>query len=120
MNVRPEDNSTTRFWVTSESDGDTEYLVEAAQFKLGLNSHGVMKFNGACIGTKSPEEWLEVGCKDFLYRCEPKLKKPENAGKVYRCKHCRAVREYLDGFALDGFIARLAALNPNIPDEHQT
>lgn len=120
MKVRIDDNCPHRMWVTSEEDGSREYCVELGKYPVGLNEHGVMVYNGACIMTSDPNaEKHELGmhgCKDFIYRCEPKLKKPENMGKVFRCKHCRAARE----FALDFIVPHLLKIDPNIDEDYQT
>lgn len=115
MKVRMEDNDPCLYCVSSESDGGTEYVVDLCLHPLGLDEDGNMDFNGACICTRGPNEWLEVGCKDFTYRCAPNLKKPENAGKVFRCKHCRAARDY--AFRL--LLPYVAKSRPNLPDHQQ-
>jgi hypothetical protein len=111
MTVRMDDNCPHQFWVSSETAGGEEYCVELAAYPLGLNEHGIPAFNGACGRTAARIR----GCKDFIFRCEPKLKNPVNAGKTFRCKHCRAVRE----FALDLVVPYLVRADPNIPDEQQ-
>lgn len=94
MRVRLDDNSTHRFWVSSEEDNSVEYGVDICCYPVGLDENKIMIFNGRCFLTKTEEETKIHGCKDFLYRCEPRLKKPENMGKIFRCKHCRAAEEY--------------------------
>lgn len=111
MKVRMDDNCPHQFWVSSESDGNVEYCVELGAYPLGVNEHGIPAFNGACGRTPA----RICGCRDFKFRCEPKLKNPNNAGKAFRCKHCRAVRE----FALDLLIPHLVKCDPNMPDEDQ-
>lgn len=119
MNVRMDDNCPHRFWVSSESDGDKEYCVELGRFPLGFSDQGAMIFNGACMATTDPNLSSDgpcmVGCRNFLYRCEPMLRKPENMGKVFRCKHIRAAREH----ALDLIIPFLVKADPNTPNESQ-
>jgi hypothetical protein len=115
MKVRQEDNDPCRYIVSSESDGDTEYVVDICMNPIGLDEYGRMKFNGACVETHKPNEWLEVGCPDFRYRCNRGLKNPANAGKTFRCKHCVAAREYAFGSLLP-FVAKN---RPNIPDHQQ-
>lgn len=111
MKIRPDDNCPHQGWVSSESEGGKEYCVELGAYPVGLNEHGVMVYNGACGRTKARIH----GCRDFIFRCEPKLKNPDNMGKVFRCKHIRAYRE----FALDCVIPMLVRSDPNIPDENQ-
>lgn len=115
MKVRMDDNDPCRYWVSSESDGGKEYLVDLCQWELGPDEAGVMQYNGACICTKTDEQWVEWGCEDFTFRCESRLNKPMNKGKVFRCKHCRAAREH----AFNLLLPHLAKHRPNTPDEHQ-
>lgn len=105
MKVRIDDYP-TRFWVSSESDGGKEYIVSLCEFPIGTDDQGNLKFNGAC---GAPDGYRTHGCKDFIYRCEPALKKPENMGKVFRCKHVRAAREH----ALDFMLPYLCKNDPN-------
>ena len=92
MKVKMLDDPCT-YLVTSESDGEVSYVVDLCLYPLGHDADGNMDFNGACISTRGKDEWLEHGCSDFIYRCLPNLKVPGNT-KVYRCKHCRAGRDY--------------------------
>lgn len=119
MNIRREESQgyTTRFWVSSESEGDKEYLVELAAYPLGYNEHGSMRFNGACICTKSPEDQAMHGCPSFIYNQEPQLKRPDNKGKAFRCKHINFVRAYIESMSVDGMIEQLARLDPNLKDD---
>lgn len=94
MTVKHLDNDPCVYLVTSESDGGKEYVVDICVHPIGLDKDGNMDYNGACISTRTGEEWLEYGCADFRYRCQPNLDKPENMGKVFRCKHIRASRDY--------------------------
>jgi hypothetical protein len=96
--------------VHSESESDQSYLVNLGRWPLGRDARGVMQYNGSC-GCGAG-----IGCKDFMYRCEPNLKKPENKGKVYRCKHIRWARENV----LDFLIEHMARNDPNRPEEEQT
>lgn len=109
-------DSLHEFWISSESDSEKEYLVRLGQYPLGLNDNGSMKFNGACICTKTPEIWHEFGCEDWRYRCEPRLKDPKNIGKSFRCKHVK----YCIEVAFETILPHLVATDKNIPDEHQT
>ncbi len=119
MTVRSADNSTTQFWVSSESDGNVEYLVDVGRYPLEPNQYGDMVFNGACIATKGPDLWEQHGCRNFLFKCEPNMKKPENAGKVCRCKHITCVRNYLRDLSLDRIVLTLIDSELNPPDDHQ-
>ena len=107
-----DDNCPHIFWVSSESESGTEYCVELGAYPRGKDERGLEIYNGACGRTKDRIH----GCKDFIFRCEPKLKNPQNVGKVFRCKHCIAVRNY----AIDLIIPYLLKADPNIPDENQT
>lgn len=99
----------SRVLVTSEEDEHKAYLVDLTMWPLGRDERGIMQFNGSCgCGAN-------IGCKDFLYRCEPKLKRPENKGKVFRCKHCRWARENV----LDFLLEHLRKNDPNHPEELQ-
>lgn len=93
----------TRILVHSEEDDNEAYLVELTEWELGLNEQGTMTFNGSCQ------------CKDFIYRCEPRLKRDENMGKVFRCKHIKWARDH----ALEIMLPKLKALDKNIPDSQQ-
>lgn len=93
MLVRMDESNPARYWVSSEDDGDKEYCVDICEFPLGIED-GVMLFNGSCFLTRTTDQYDYHGCKDFLYRCLPRLKKPEFMGKTFRCKHCRAAEDY--------------------------
>ena len=110
------DNDPCHYLVSSESDSGVEYLVDLCAYPIGLDAEGNMDYNGACISTRGKEEWLEHGCRDFIYRCEPNLKKSENMGKRFRCKHVRCARDY----AFKLLLPYIAKNRPNIPDEQQT
>ncbi len=103
------DDYPTRFWVSSESNADEEYIVSLCEYPRGTDQNGVPVFNGAC---GAPDGMRTHGCKDFKIRCEPHLKKAENDGKVFRCKHIRAAREH----ALDFMLPYLCKNDPNLPD----
>lgn len=94
MKVRMEGADPCLYLVSSQSDMGKEYLVDICANPLGLDEEGNMRFNGACIQTRTPDEWREYGCESFRYTCQPKLDKPENMGKVFRCLHCRAAMDY--------------------------
>lgn len=113
MKVRMADNCPHKFWVTSEEEPDKEYCVDICEHELGLDEDGVMEFNGSCFLTKTPDEYEYRGCKDFLFRCLPRLRKEENMGKVFRCKHIRAAESY----ALKLLKPYLKKHNPNNEDE---
>lgn len=98
------------FLVTSESESGKVYHVDLCEYELGLDENGNMRFNGACGLTNERIH----GCKDFLIRCEPNLKKPENKGKVFRCKHVRSSREA----ALDIILPHIKRTDPS-PNELQ-
>ncbi len=119
MKVRMDEGCPHRFWVTSESDKGVEYCVELGAYPIGLNAQGVMVYNGACIATLDPDGRIDArghhGCRNFLFDKEPKLRKPENIGKVFRCKHCVAARE----FALDFLVPHLIRADPNISEDNQ-
>jgi hypothetical protein len=121
MRVRPDENP-RRFWVSSESDGEREYCVELNKWPLGLNKSGDMVFNGSCIATMDPNGMDEghYGCKDFIYRCEPKLRRPDNMGRAFRCKHIIAVRDHLKDLSLDKIINVLIASDKNLDEEQMT
>lgn len=93
----------TRYVVDSESENGESYLVDLSKWPLYKTDKGVQVYNGSCgLGA-------EIGCKDFRYRCEPMLKKLENAGKVFRCKHIRWARDNV----LDYLIAHCVQNDPN-------
>lgn len=115
MKVRMLDNDPCSYIVSSESDNGVEYVVDLCLHPLGLDPDGNEDFNGACISTRKPNEWTEQGCSDFVYRCAPMLKKPENKGKTFRCKHIRKSREY----AFKLLLPYVASNRPNIPDGDQ-
>ncbi len=93
----------TRVMVSSEDKPEEEYLVDLVEWELGLDKAGNMEYNGSC------------DCKDFLFRCLPMLKKPENMGKVYRCKHLRFARDH----ALTFLLPHLKQSDPNIHEKYQ-
>ncbi len=111
MKVRMDGNHPCQFWVSSESDGGVEYCVNICENPGGLDEDGDMVFNGTCGLTPI----LIHGCADFRYRCAPALNKPENMGKVFRCKHLLSAEKY----ALKVLKPYLKKANPNIPDEEQ-
>ncbi len=74
-----------------------------------------MCYNGACGLTKERIH----GCRDFIFRHEPKLKRPENMGRVYRCKHVIAARNYVRDMTLDSVIDMFLKEDKNIPDHLQ-
>jgi len=111
MKARLLDNSTHEFLVSSESEHEKDYRVLLGIFPIGKNEDGVMLYNGCC----GPDPAMQTGCKDFRYRCLPNLRKPENEGKIFRCKHIRCARE----FALDYILPILVKYDPNLPDTHQ-
>jgi len=113
MRVRMDDSNPARYWVTSEDDPDNEYCVDICDFPLGHDKDGIMNFNGSCFMTKTPDQYLYHGCKNFLYRCLPRLKKPEFMGMTFRCKHCTAAEEY----ALRLLKPYIKRANPNTEDE---
>lgn len=92
----------TRILVHSETDGEASYLVDLCAFPYAKDKRGDSLFNGACQ------------CKSFIFRCEPQLKKPENKGKVFRCKHIRHARDN----ALDYLLPFMCKADPNNPEEH--
>lgn len=95
----------TRVYVTSEEEPDCEYLIDLLAWELGLDKDtALMQYNGSCQ------------CKDYLYRCLPRLKKAENMGRVFRCKHIRWAREH----ALEFMLPKLKEADPNIDEEFQT
>jgi hypothetical protein len=77
-----------RYWVSSESDGGVEYIVDLCEEEIGVGEDGVREFNGVCgLGGIH-------GCQDFYYRCRVQLKDPANKGKIFRCKHIIAAEKY--------------------------
>jgi hypothetical protein len=108
-----DDNCPHRYWVSSEDDAGKEYCVDICDFPIGLDADGIMEFNGHCFMTKTDDGHEYHGCKDFLYRCLPRLKKEENMGRVFRCKHCRAAETY----ALKLLKPYLLKADPNPVDE---
>lgn len=95
----------TRLLVVSETEGDkAAYLVDLCAHKRTILpvSGRMIVYNGACQ------------CKSFLYRCQPKLRDPNNNGKLFRCKHINWAREN----CLDFILPHLAANDPNPPEEH--
>jgi hypothetical protein len=111
MRVALDSSHPRLFWVTSETEGEDSYIVDLCANELGIDQDGNMIFNGKCGGPNG-----ERGCKDYYYRCGPSLKKPENAGKVYRCKHIRSARDY----ALNLLLPHIKKTDPNIEEEFQT
>lgn len=111
MNVKLEGNDPCVYIVSSETDAGLEYIVDLCVHPLGLDKDGNMDYNGACIGTRGKDEWLEHGCRDFIFRCEPAIRKPENMGRIYRCKHVRAARDY-------AFRLLLPYIAKNRPQQH--
>lgn len=90
MKVRMDDSDPCRYWVSSESDNGVEYIVDLCEWEVGLDNEGIMQYNGVCGLT---HERIH-GCRDFIFRCEPMLKKPDNMGKIFRCKHIKAAESY--------------------------
>jgi hypothetical protein len=88
--------------IHSESDEGAAYLVDLCAFPYDKNTVGKPLFNGRCQ------------CKDFIFRCEPNLKKKVNKGKVFRCKHVVLAR----AVALDYLLPYIKANNPNKQDEY--
>lgn len=111
MDVRPHDYP-TRFFVTSRSKSDREYLVDLARYPIGVTPSGHTIFNGSC----GRSDLGAYGCKDFLYRCEPFLQAAKNAGKACRCAHIHGAREQ----CLDIMIAELHDRDPNLDEQQQT
>lgn len=89
-----------------------EYLVDLARFPRCTNQIGATVFNGSC----GRSDLHAIGCRDFLFRHEPKMKDPAYDGKIFRCKHIRWAREN----CLDLVLEYLHRNDPNIPEEHQT
>lgn len=83
--------------------------MDICSHPVGLDDQGNMEFNGECFLTRTPDEYKYYGCEDFRYRCLPRLKKPENMGRVFRCKHVRAAEAY----ALKLLKPYLIKANPN-------
>lgn len=73
-------DSPNRILVHSETDGEASYLVDLCAYPVEVEP-GKVVCNGVCQ------------CKNFIYQCGPKLKQPEHAGKIFRCKHLRWARE---------------------------
>ncbi len=111
MKVRMDGNNPCQFWVKSESEGEVEYCVNICENPVGHDEDGDMIYNGTCGLTTM----LIHGCSDFKYRCQPKLDKPENMGKIFRCKHLWQAEK----FAIKALKPYLKLANPNIPDENQ-
>lgn len=109
MKVSLDGNDPCRYLVSSESEGNKEYIVDLCEYPRGTDENGVTIFNGACGLTHD----RIMGCKDFIFRCEPQLKKPENKGKIFRCKHIKVVRDY----ALTLLLPHLNAHRPNLPED---
>lgn len=87
--------------VHSESEEGAAYLVDLCAFPVGKNSMGKPIFNGKCQ------------CRDFIFRCEPELKKRSNKGKIFRCKHARWARENV----LDYLLPIIKENNPNVDED---
>ena len=94
----------TRVLVNSEEKPEEVYLVDLTALPRGIDHDGYMQFNGSCQ------------CKDFIYRCLPKLKIPENKGMICRCKHLRYAREH----ALSFILPELKKADPNTDEDTQT
>ncbi len=91
----------TRLLIHSEAEGDkAAYLVDLCAYPVTVPGEKEV-YNGACQ------------CKDFIYRCEPKLRLPDNAA-IHRCKHCRAAR----AMALDFILPEMDRMDPNEREEH--
>lgn len=90
MKVRMDEGDPCRYWVSSESDYGTEYIVDLCEMERGNDEDGIPIFNGVCGLTAARIH----GCRDFKFRCDKELKKPINKGKVFRCKHLRAAEVY--------------------------
>lgn len=104
----------TRIYVHSESEPDVEYLVDLTAFpryQEGIGPDARVVYNGSC----GRSDMGVIGCRNFLFKCEPRLKEPENVGKIYRCKHIRWAREN----CLDFILPKMKEMDPNIPEEHQ-
>lgn len=116
MKVRIDDNDPCRYVVSSESDSGKEYVVDLCRYPLGKDAEGNLIFNGACVATQGDckhEGEHVMGCRDFVFRCEPLLRRERNVGKAFRCKHCRAARDY----ALTCLLPYLAKNRPNVREE---
>lgn len=87
----------TKLRVDSESESGDSYGVDLTAYPLGEDHRGVMQYNGSCT------------CSSFIYRHEPALKKPENKGKVFKCKHIAWGRQ----FVLDFLLHELDKADPN-------
>lgn len=102
----------TRLGVTSEEEPDREYAVDLVANPRGVDENGNAVFNGSCgLGRE-----LFNGCKDFLYRCEPKLKDPRFNGQIFRCKHIREARAN----CLDYLLPKMREMDPNQHEDNQT
>lgn len=97
------------YWVTSESHPEEKYIVDICAYELGVDEDGIMVFNGKCGGPHG-----EHGCAHFIFKCEPNLKKPENIGKQFSCKHIRAACER----ALHLIKPIIKKTDPNLHEEH--
>lgn len=109
MKVRLDDNDICRYWVSSESEGGREYIVDLCEFPRGKDEDGNEVFNGACGLTNERIH----GCRDFVFRCEPNLKRHE--GKCFKCKHIRAASDY----ALRLLLPHLAKSRMNLHEDLQ-
>lgn len=117
MKVRLAGNDLCSYIVSSESESDKEYEVDICLYPVGRDEDGDMLFNGACVCTRTDNQWVEWGCEDWRFRCEPRIKKhrPEDGIKFYRCKHIDEARTY----ALKIITPKLAESRQNTPDGEQ-
>ena len=114
MKVRLDGDSLCSYIVSSESETDVEYVVDLCAHPLGLDADGNMQFNGACVMTRKNDEWIEHGCRDFIFRCEPIIKRLQPGEiKFHRCKHLKYASEY----AFKLLLPHLAKRQKNIPDD---
>lgn len=111
MEVRMHDYP-TRFHVSSRSEANKDYLVDLARYPIGTTPDGRVVYNGSC----GRSDLGAYGCRDFLFRCEPRLKDPKHMGQVFRCAHIHAARLQ----CLDIMIAELHDRDPNIDEQFQT
>ena len=92
----------SRLLVKSRSDSNVSYLVDLCKYPVGV-APGVVICNGTCQ------------CSDFIYRCEPKLKKPEYMGRIFRCAHLNWAREN----CLDFILNYMREHDQNVSEDHQ-
>lgn len=97
----------TRIYVSSESESGVEFLVDLTAHPV-KTAQGTV-FNGSC----GRSDLGAIGCRHFLFKCEPRLKERQ-PDKLYRCKHIAWAR----ALALDFVLPHMKASDPN-PDEHQ-